>query len=523
MLRAALMAALVMTAHAQESGSPANERQRPEPEALVLWNRPIVTLRATVGGNPPSQRVENARRRFNALTDRERAGPVVVQTAQFAGVNGRILTVGGQPVFGLAPADLDPESALTLDRLADQAAARLHAVLAAQAEQRRVPVLMRGVGLTLLTALVFVAAIRLILAGREWAVRKIDMLLRRRQLAVAGIDIVPTLATVERATMRVLSWAMIIPIAYLCLTFVLSLFPYTAPVGQRLGAHLASAAADASSAIAKGLPSIILVIGVLLITRAISLWASRLFSEIEHGARTVKWLAPEQARATRRIAVGAIWALGIVIAYPLLPWSRNLVFQGMSVVLGLAVSLASTGLINQWISGLVILYSRSFRVGDFVIVDDAEGFVTEIGVLATKLRTMRREEITVPNAVLTADRVTNLTRLGVESGALLSVSIAIGYDVPWKHVNALLLQAAAATKGVRRDPSPRVLEWELCDFYVRYQLHVYLQDPTNRVTVRSDLNSRILDAFAAAGVQIMAPHFESQPPKPVVAPAATTP
>src|SRR5690606_33516183 len=129
--------------------------------------------------------------------------------------------------------------------------------------------------------------------------------------------------------------------------------------------------------------------------------------------------------------------LGAVIAYPLLPWARSALFQGMSVVLGLGVSLASAGLVSQWISGLVILYSRSFKVGDFVIIGEVEGFVTEMGSLATKLRTVRREEITLPNAVLTSDRLTNLPRLGAESGSLLSTSLAIGYDVPWAQVRAL--------------------------------------------------------------------------------------
>jgi small-conductance mechanosensitive channel len=179
-------------------------------------------------------------------------------------------------------------------------------------------------------------------------------------------------------------------------------------------------------------------------------------------------------------------------------------------------SLASAGLVNQWISGLVVLYSRSFRIGDYVKAGDVEGFVTELGPLATKIRTIRREEITVPNAVMTSDKVINFTRLGGDEGAVLSVTLGIGYAVPWQHVEALLLRAAAATNGVRRTPSPRVFQWELTDFYVVHQLHVHLDHADQRTFVRSELNARILDTFMAAGVQIMTPHFEAQPERPVL-------
>jgi small-conductance mechanosensitive channel len=172
--------------------------------------------------------------------------------------------------------------------------------------------------------------------------------------------------------------------------------------------------------------------------------------------------------------------------------------------------------VNQWISGVVVLYSRSFRIGDYVKIGSVEGYVTEMGPLATKLHTIRQEEITVPNSVMTSDNLVNYSKLGDEQGALLSVSLQIGYDVPWRRVEALLLEAAAKTEGVRRDPAPRVLRWELSDFSVLYQLHVRLENAEYRATVRSELNSNILDAFMTAQVQIMTPHFEGQPDKPVL-------
>jgi small-conductance mechanosensitive channel len=314
----------------------------------------------------------------------------------------------------------------------------------------------------------------------------------------------------------------ILALAYLCLTFIFHQFPYTAPLAERLGDYLVDRLLAAGRAVALALPSLLGVVAVLLVTRAIALWVSRLLVEVEHGVRHVSWLAQEQAKATRRIAGGIVWALGIATAYPVLPWSNSLAFQGMSVIIGLAVSFASGGLVNHWVSGLMLLYARSFRVGEFVAIGATEGVVTEMGALATKLRTMRREEITIPNASMAGERIVNYTRLASEQGMLLSISLAVGYDVAWQQVAGLLKDAAAATHGIAAEPAPRVLVWELSDFSVRYQLHTHLEPRTSRIAARVELNTRILDAFAAEGVQIMTPHFESQPERPAIPPAPGT-
>jgi small-conductance mechanosensitive channel len=516
---AALLAGV--PARAQES-APAPPAAM-EPATLSLWNRTVTTFRAPVGGVAPRQRVENAEARLAALPAGAADASVVIHPGRVGASDGLMLAVGDRVVFGLVPGDLDPESNTTLEQAATAAARRLQELLAAQAAQRDARRTLRGAGYSLLALIVFVVAVRLILYAREAAVGKLSALFVNRRVSIAGIDLVPTLESVERATFRVLSWALILALAYLGLTFIFQQFPYTEPLGDELGGYVRGHLYAAGRAIVTSLPSLVGVAAVLLVTRAISLWVSRLLVEVEHGVRAVHWLAQEQAKATRRIASGVIWVLGIATAYPLLPWSDSRAFQGMSVVLGLAVSFASGGLINHWVSGLMVLYSRSFRVGDFVAVGAIEGVVTEMGALATKLRTMRREEVTIPNGVMASDKLVNHTRLAAEQGMLLSTSLSLGYDVPWQRVRELLLAAAAATPGVAVEPAPRVLTWELSDFFVTYQLHAYLARDADRIAVRAELNTRILDRFAAAGVQIMTPHFESQPERRVLPLEAISP
>ena len=512
-----LLAPLAVIAFLSGAGAHGQETAVTGPATLVVWNRTIAVFRAPVGGVAPAQRVENAAARIAALPPGEAEAKVAIQPGRVGADSGFMIAVGDRVVFGLVPGDLDPESAVTLGQAATQAARRVEEVLDARAAQRDVRGALRGAAFSLLALVAFFVALRLIRKARNALVGKLTYLLRNRKLSLGGIDIIPTLETVERATFRVLSWALILGLAYLALTFIFHQFPYTVPLGERLGSWLIAQLAAAGRAIALSLPSLAGVVAVLMITRAISLWASRVLVEVEHGLREVAWLAQEQAKATRRIASGIIWVLGIATAYPLLPWSDSKAFQGMSVVLGLAVSFASGGLINHWVSGLMVLYARSYRVGEFVSVGATEGTVTEMGALATKLRTMRREEVTIPNAVMASERLVNFTRLAGNQGMLLSISISIGYDAPWQRVRDLLTEAAAATPGIAQDPPPRVLAWELSDFFVTYQLHAHLAAAADRIAVRAELNTRILDSFAAGGVQIMTPHFESQPERPVIA------
>jgi small-conductance mechanosensitive channel len=190
------------------------------------------------------------------------------------------------------------------------------------------------------------------------------------------------------------------------------------------------------------------------------------------------------------------------------------------VLLGIVVSLGSTGLVNQVMSGLVVSYSRALQPGDYVRVGGEEGLVREIGMLSTKLETSRREEITIPNALLVGTTTTNFSALPGSEGPVTMTAVTIGYDAPWRQVHALLALAASRTQGVRSQPEPRVLQRALSDFYVEYQLIVHIDRGLFPAIVRSELHTQIQDAFNEHGVQIMSPHFMAQPDGAVVVPKA---
>jgi small-conductance mechanosensitive channel len=213
-----------------------------------------------------------------------------------------------------------------------------------------------------------------------------------------------------------------------------------------------------------------------------------------------------------------IWIFAVTIAYPYVPGSSTDAFKGVSVFVGLMVSLGSAGLVNQVMSGLVVVYSRALKPGEFVRVGDDLGTVSEIGTLSTKILTRKREEITIPNAVLVGSKTVNYSRHAAGDGAVVATTLTIGYDAPWRLVQALLLQAAARTTGVRKEPAPRVLQKALSDFYIQYDLIINIDRPEERSPILSELHTHILDAFNEHSVQIMSPHFESQPHEKVFVP-----
>ena len=304
----------------------------------------------------------------------------------------------------------------------------------------------------------------------------------------------------------------------LSLTLVLHEFPYTRPWGERLGDYLTALLARLATGALHALPGLFAVVVIFVATRFVVRLVDVFFRAIETGTIRFTAVQPDTAGASRRIIVALIWIFALTVAYEYIPGSDADAFKAIGIFTGLMVSLGSAGLVNHLMSGLVVVYSRALRPGDLVKSGDFVGIVSEVGLLSTKLVNARREEITIPNAVLAGTTVTNYSRLAGEHGAVVSASVTIGYDQPWRQVHALLLLAAERTPRIRREPAPYVLQRGLSDFAVQYELRVHIEVPEERFRVLSDLHGRIQDAFNEFGVQIMSPAFESQPERSVVVP-----
>jgi small-conductance mechanosensitive channel len=268
--------------------------------------------------------------------------------------------------------------------------------------------------------------------------------------------------------------------------------------------------------IASAVPGLLTVAIIFCIARffvrLIGVW----FKAVERGQLKPRWLYPETAQPTRRLLTGLVWVFTIAITYPYLPGSQTDAFKGASVFLGLMVTIGSSGLVNQLMSGFMITYSRALRQGDFVRIGDIEGTVIHLGILSTKVRTVRHEEVTIPNAVVVSQTTTDYSRLNDIGGVFTPTTVTIGYDAPWRQVHALLLLAAERTPGLRSDPKPEVVQEGLEDFYVRYTLLVCLDSQEARLQILNTLHAHIQDLFNEHGVQIMSPNYVFDPAAPKI-------
>jgi small-conductance mechanosensitive channel len=332
----------------------------------------------------------------------------------------------------------------------------------------------------------------------------------------AGIE--PFLDAAERALVRLTTWGLSLVAGYLWLTFVLRQFALTRPWGDRLAGHLVGLLSELGLGAVNALPGLFAVLVIFVATRFVIRLVGWFFRAVETEAITVGPLAADTARPTRLMVTALIWLFALTVAYRYVPGAETDAFKAIGVFAGLMVSLGSAGLVGQIMSGLVVAYSRALKAGELVKAGDTVGVVKEVGFLSTKLVTVRREEITIPNAVLAGATVTNYSRLAGLDGAVVTTQITIGYDAPWRQVHALLLLAAERTPGIRRTPAPYVLQRALSDFYVEYELRAHIERPEDRFRVLSDLHGQIQDAFNEFGVQIMSPAFESQPNQPVIVP-----
>jgi small-conductance mechanosensitive channel len=487
---------------------------------LELWNRPIVVLRKTVGERTPAERAAGAAERIAAAPTELMRGDVTI--ARFSSEYGEGIEVElrGAPAFRIFPADLDPESGETLEQAGEAAAQRLREALAARVLQADAGRIARGallaLGATALFALLLVGLVR----SRRFATARLFVASERQIQRVTRMGFDPRRHVLLGAKYAVDALALGLGalLAYLWLFFVFKQFPYSAPWGDRLGRSLVDLGALLGTDLLHAVPGFFTVLVILLVTRALTRVVAHFFQTVGAGRIRSPWLDAETAEATRRIVVGVIWLFALTAAFPFIPGSHSAAFRGIGVLAGLMLSLGSAGIVNQAMSGLVVVYSRAFREGDYVKIGDVEGTVVRRGSLSTKIRNVRNEEVTLPNGVVITAPTVNYTRLAGDGGALVSATVTIGYDAPWRQVHALLELAASRTPGLRETPTPYVVQRALSDFYVEYQLVAHGERSDDRPLALSRLHAQIQDAFNEHGVQIMSPHFLGQPGAPVLVP-----
>ena len=506
------------------SGTPPAAAGQPAVSAkevtVDFWNREITVLRATIAGADPEMRAERIVARLDGLPLRTRASDIELHPFNVEGQDGMAFTYDGRVLLFLSTGDLDEETGETLEQASQSALHHLDEALSARSAEQSWPVIRSALLFTLIGLVILLVAASLIWTAHS----RLTALLHRRQplvrtpLQLFGIDLRPPIDNLVYAALRAIAALLVISAIYSWASLSLQRFPYTEPWGDKLGRYVLQLFQHLGRSAVDALPGLFAVGVIFFLARWFVRLGRAFFEQVVAGRIRVSWLEPETAQATERIFTGVAWILAIVVAYPYIPGSGTDAFKGISVFVGLMISLGSTGIINQVMSGLFVVYSKALRPGEWVLVNDVEGEVLEVGLLAGKIRTVEGQEVTIPNSVLVGTATKNHTRLGYPDGMIVSCTVTIGYDAPWRQVEGLLLRAADRTPNVRKLPKPYMLQRQLSDFYVAYTLIARITDAKLRIETLSDLHAQIQDAFNEFGVQIMSPHFMMQPERNVVVP-----
>lgn len=482
------------------------------PEAtLTLLNREIVTLRASLAGATPAVRVQRALQRIAEIPPSEYDQPLRALPFSLGEARGMQILLGDRILFSLLENDIDPEVRDSVASLTQRTLSRLEEARRAWHATQDRTLLLRGAAIAVAISLVLLATGWGVLRGGRFLSVRLEHWRRARARVSSQADFREFAARFAAKGVHLVQLVLCIVLIYLWLRLVLGSFVITEPIAHRLRDWLLTKAAWLLEGFTDALPSLVTVLIVVIVTRLIADVLGTLFDAVQHGRLRVTLVHPETMTATRRIVTLLVWALGIAIAYPYLPGASSDAFKGLSVLLGLMITLGSTSIMTQAMSGLVVIYARALRRGDFVEIGGIQGVVTEVAVFATKILNLRNEEITIPNAVLVSSPIHNFSRLANSQGTLLSARVGIGYDASWRQVHALLEQAARATPGLRADPPPKVYQRALSDFYVEYELLVGTDHPLERLETLSQLHANIQDAFREAGIEVLSPHYIDRP------------
>jgi small-conductance mechanosensitive channel/flagellar motor protein MotB len=296
---------------------------------------------------------------------------------------------------------------------------------------------------------------------------------------------------------------------YLSLPLLFYVFPATQNLTNTLLDWIISPAKNILHGIINFLPDLFTIIVIYIFTSYV-VKAVRYFSlEIESGHMNVPGFHREFATPTFNIVRFVLYAFMLVIIFPYLPGSGSPAFQGVSVFLGLLISLGSSSAINNIIAGLVITYMRPFKIGDRIKIGDTVGDVVEKSMLVIKIKTIKNEEITVPNSTVLSSNTVNYSVNAATAGLIMNTTVTIGYDVPWRKMHETLINAALKTEYILKEPTPFVLQTSLDDFYVSYQLNAYTRDSNRQVNIYSHLHENIQDCCNEAGIEIMSPHYSN--------------
>lgn len=503
---------LCLVLHAQQTptDTAASGETETAGEPVVLHGRELFRIHEALGAYSPAERaaaISERLRRIAEATDGEL--PQVVAEEQDGTT---YIRAGDSGIMSVTPRDV-LASGQGREAYIAFLVATLNTALAETQSEFVWQHLLQGFAMAVLAT---IALYFFYLLTRRLLRAIIKSIIRQRDRHIHDIRFQKTVLLSSRRISRILilaaraSWVFLLLVAlYIYLPVVFRFFPYTRELSNRIIAYTLTPLRVLWGMFVAEIPNLFFIVVIGLITYYSIRFARFIFREVERGNIELPGFYPDWAIPTYKIVRLMLITFAAVIAYPYIPGSGSDAFKGITIFFGVLFSLGSTGVVANVVSGVILTYTRAFVIGDRVKIGETTGDVIERTLLVTRLRTVKNVDVSVPNSILLSNQIVNYSAVSQQKGLILHTTVTMGYDIPWRKVHELLVQAALDTRDVLENPRPFVRQTSLDDFYASYELNAYTNNPKRMAAIYSDLHGQIQDKFHEAGIEMTAPHFRA--------------
>jgi len=476
--------------------------------AVEVDGRPVLAVYARVGGFTPAERADGIQQRIVAVA-KSRSIPIESIHAENRGSWSEILA-GNDRIMGITDADAEGAHRARNELTAEYTEI-IRQVVRQYREDHTVKRLLWGTVYALLASIVCFLLIRSLFWVRNKLRDRLEARLGRGEPSSPvrgfGTRLGQALGQPLLVLSRIAFWVVVLAVVQAYVTVALRFFPSTRYTSYQVTNWLFSELAAFGKTVIAYTPNLILLGFICVTTSYLIKINAYVFGELRDERMKIRGFYPDWADPTAKLVRVLILAASVIVAFPYLPGSQSPAFKGISVFVGVLLSLGSTSAVAHGVAGTILTYMRAFQLGDFVRIGSDIGEVVEKTLLVTRICTQKNEVITIPNGTVLGGVVVNYSAEARKSGVIFHTVVTIGYSAPWRQVHQLLISAALQTKDILQEPAPFVLQTALNDFYVSYELNAYTAKPTKMLDIYSVLHQNIQDRFNEAGVEINSPHY----------------
>jgi small-conductance mechanosensitive channel len=507
----ALVAAALTSGAAGPAPSPDTTRAPVEAAdgsgQVVIDSRPVMRLATIPGVISGAQRADEAMARIIELASRDAAPAPIVPAER----EGTVALVSGDTfLVAIHPQDA-ALAGLPIADLARRDAEAINDAIVMHRESRSIQTIATRAAYAAAGWIAFLLLVRLVRRGwravrdrvRRWRVSRLE----RSGVRGLGRQLANQLALLAVAIARFVLAVILLILFLNLLTLTLRVFPQTGHLADAVLDSEKGAVTGALLAIVAYLPSFVFLLVIVAVTVYLLKGLRLFFDALERGDISFDGFLAEWSSPTYSIVRFLVIVFAVVVAFPHLPGGDSDAFKGVSIFFGILFSLGSTSTVSNVVSGVILTYMHPYRVGDFVEIGGTVGTVVKRDFLVTRIRTIKNEEVTIPNSSILGGQMKNYSAMAQDRGLIVHTAVTIGYDAPWRRVHELMIAAAKETSGVVDSPSPFVWQTSLNDYHVSYEINAFTRSPHELFRIQADLHRNIQDAFNEAGVEIMSPAF----------------